>query len=185
MKWKMTRSIKKGDFFTSQKAKIWNSFLEAISLFLELGKHPTNVFTRTSPSSPPPLVNIWILTNTAKKCCFSKELGLPWTTKFKVGILLRMQVQSDWHILIKYLYWQFWAPKGEKNLWRYPKKGRRKGGDYQIKVGRGVSRCKAGLSRGSKAHTVYHLLLGISFRLRFCFWVVSRTVFTRMTITMS
>ena len=93
---------RKVNFFTPQKAKIRNSFLEAISLFLELGKHPTNVFTRTSPSSPPPLVNIWILTNTAKKCCFSKELGLPWTTKFKVGILLRKLVQSAYlnHIFV-------------------------------------------------------------------------------------
>ena len=97
-----------------KRRKSQNSFLEAISLFLELGKHPTNVFTRTSPSSPPPLVNIWILTNTAKKCCFSKELGLPWTTKFKVGILLRKLVQSDWHILIIYLYWHFESLKEKR-----------------------------------------------------------------------
>ena len=96
------------------------------------------------------------------------------------------KASSKWLAYLNHIFvLAVWVPKGEKNLWRYPKEGRQEGGDYQIKVGRGVSRCKAGLSRGSKAHTVCHLLLGISLRLWFCFWVVSRTVFTRRTITMS
>ena len=115
------------------KAKIWNSFLEAISLFLELAKHPTNVFTRTSPSSPPPLVNIWILTNTAKKCCFSKELGLPWTTKFKVGVyMFSLQASSNWLAHLKQIFvLALLTPllyKGKKRILKVSK--RRQGGRW-------------------------------------------------------